>query len=80
MKVKNAAIGLIIFTAAGYVFYEKILSDDAKSKIEELARSMQAGYSRISEVIEQVTGQVIDDPEALLNVQVTNQQWKDLGY
>lgn len=80
MKIKTAAIGLIIFTAAGYVFYEKILSDDAKSKIEELAQTMQAGYSQISEVIEQITGQVVDDPDTLPNVQLTNQQWKDLGY
>lgn len=80
MKIKTAAIGLIFFTAAGYLFYEKILSDDAKLKIEELAQTMQAGYSQISEVIEQITGQVVDDPDTLPNVQLTNQQWKDLGY
>lgn len=80
MKVRNAAVGLIIFAAAGYVFYEKILSDDAKAKIEELAQSMQAGYSQISEVIERVTGQVVEDPETLPNVQVTRKQWENLGY
>lgn len=80
MKVRNAAVGLIIFAAAGYVFYEKILSDDAKVKIEELAQSMQAGYSQISEVIERLTGQVVEDPESLPNVQVTRKQWENLGY
>ncbi len=80
MKLKHAAIGLIVFTTTGYIFYEKILSDEAKSKIEELAQTLQAGYSQISEVVDQLTGQVVDDPETLPNVQVTQAQWNSLGY
>lgn len=80
MKLKHTAIGLIVFTATGYIFYEKILSDEAKTKIEELAQTLQAGYSKISEVVDQLTGQVVDDPETLPNVQVTQAQWDSLGY
>ncbi len=80
MKLKHAAIGLIVFTATGYIFYEKILSDEAKTKIEELAQTLQTGYSQISEVVDQLTGQVVDDPETLPNVQVTQAQWDSLGY
>jgi hypothetical protein len=80
MKVKTALIGTAVFAAAGYVFYEHFITDDAKAEIERLAHSVNDGYSRISEVVESITGHVVEDTSSLPNVQATQQQWESLGY
>ncbi|WP_321971451.1 hypothetical protein [Paratractidigestivibacter sp.] len=80
MKFKTALVGSVLVAAVGYVFYEHFLSDEAKSQIEKLAHSVTEGYSRISEVIESINGQLIEDTSSLPNVQATQQQWQNLGY
>lgn len=80
MKVKTALVGTILFTVAGYVFYEHVLSDTAKAEIEKLAHSVNEGYHRVSEVLEGIQGNVIEDTSSLPNVQATQRQWEALGY
>lgn len=80
MKIKNLLIGSIVIAGTGYLVYSRVLSDNAKSEVKKMAHSIFDGYSRVSEVIESMTGQVIDDPSTLPNVQVTKKQWEQLGY
>lgn len=80
MKVKTFVITSLIVAGAGYYFYDHLLSDDAKAEINNLAHSINEGYARVSEVIDSMTGQVVEDPSVLPNVQVTKAQWERLGY
>lgn len=80
MKIKNLLIGSIVVTGTGYLLYSRLLTDNAKAEVKKMAHSVYESYSRISEVIDTMTGQVIEDPSTLPNVQVTNQQWEKLGY
>lgn len=80
MKVKTFVITSLIVASAGYYFYDRLLSDDAKAEINNLAYSINEGYARVSEVIDSMTGQVVEDPSVLPNVQVTKAQWERLGY
>lgn len=80
MKVKAFVITSLIVAGAGYYFYDRLLSDDAKAEINNLAHSINEGYARVSEVIDSMTGQVVEDPSVLPNVQVTKAQWERLGY
>lgn len=80
MKVNTALVGTAVFAAAGYVFYEYLLSDTAKKEIERLAHSVNDGYSRVSELLENIQGHVIEDTSSLPNVQATKKQWESLGY
>lgn len=80
MKIKKFLIGSILVTGAGYLVYSRLLSDSAKLEIKKTAHSIIENYSRVSEVIDTMTGQVIEDPSMLPNVQVTKKQWEQLGY
>jgi hypothetical protein len=80
MKVKTTLVGTAVVVVASYIFYEHFLSDSAKKEIESLAHSVNDGYSRISEILESINGQVVEDTSSLPNVQATQQQWKNLGY
>ena len=80
MKIKNFLIGSILVTGAGYLVYSRLLSDNAKTEMKKTAHSIFESYSRVSEVIDTITGQVIEDPSTLPNVQVTKKQWEQLGY
>lgn len=80
MKIKNFLIGSIVVTGTGYLLYSRLLSDDAKAEVKKMAHSVYDSYTRVSEIIGTMTGQVIEDPSALPNVQVTKQQWEKLGY
>ncbi len=80
MKIKNLLIGSILVTGAGYLLYSRLLSDNAKAEVKKTAHSIFESYSRVSEIIDTMTGQVIEDPSTLPNVQVTKKQWEQLGY
>lgn len=80
MKIKNFLIGSIVVTGAGYLLYSRLLRDNAKDEVKKMAHSVYESYSRVSEIVDTMTGQVIEDPSTLPNVQVTNQQWEKLGY
>lgn len=80
MKIKNFLIGSIVVTGAGFLLYSRLLTDNAKAEVKKMAHSVYKSYSRVSEIIDTTTGQVIEDPSTLPNVQVTNQQWEKLGY
>lgn len=80
MKIKNFLIGSIVVTGTGYLLYSRLLSDDAKAEVKKMTHSVSRSYTRISELVESMTGQLIDDPGVLPNVQVTKKQWEQLGY
>ena len=80
MKIKNFLIGSIVVAGTGYLVYSRLLSDNAKAEVKFLAHSVSVSYARISELVESMTGQVVDDPSVLPNVQVTKKQWEQLGY
>ncbi len=80
MKIKNFLISSIVVTGTGYLLYSRLLSDDAKAEVKIMAHSVSRCYTRISELVESMTGQQIDDPGVLPNVQVTKKQWEQLGY
>lgn len=80
MKIKNFLIGSIVVAGTGYLVYRRLLSDNAKAEVRKMAHLVSVSYSRISELVESMTGQVIDDPGVLPNVQVTKKQWEQLGY
>lgn len=80
MKIKNFLIGSIVVAGTGYLVYSRLLSDNAKSEVNKMAHSVSVSYTRISELVESMTGQVIEDPSMLPNVQVTKKQWEQLGY
>lgn len=80
MKIKNFLIGSIVVAGTGYLVFSHLLSDNAKAEVKKMAHSVTASYTRISELVESMTGQVIDDPSVLPNVQVTKKQWEQLGY
>lgn len=80
MKIKNFLIGSIVVAGTGYLVYRRLLSDNAKAEVKKLAHSVSVSYARISGLVESMTGQVIDDPSVLPNVQVTKKQWEQLGY
>lgn len=80
MKIKNFLIGSIIVAGTGYLLYDRLLSDNAKAEVKKMAHSVSMSYTRISELVESMTGQVVDDPSVLPNVQVTKKKWEQLGY
>ena len=80
MKIKNFLIGSIVVAGTGYLVYDRLLSDNAKAEVKKMAHSVSVSYTRRSELVESMTGQVIDDPSMLPNVQVTKKQWEQLGY
>ena len=80
MKIKKLLIGSIVVAGTGYLVYSRLLSDNAKAEAKKMAHTVSASYTRISELVESMTGQVIDDPSVLPNVQVTKKQWEHLGY
>lgn len=80
MKIKNFLIGSIIVIGSGYLLYSRLLRDNAKDEVEKMAHSIYDSYTRLSEIVDTTTGQVIEDPSALPNVQVTKQQWEKLGF
>lgn len=80
MKIKNLLIGSIIVAGTGYLVYRHLLSDNAKAEVKKMAHSVSVSYARISELVESMSGQVVDDPSVLPNVQVTKKQWEQLGY
>lgn len=80
MKIKNLLIGSIVVAGTGYLVYDRLLSDYAKAEVKKMAHSVAMSYTRISELVESMTGQVIEDPSMLHNVQVTKKQWEQLGY
>lgn len=80
MKIKSFLIGSIVVAGTGYLVYDRLLSDNAKAEVMKLSHSVSASYTRISELVESMTGQVIEDPSMLPNVQVTKKQWEQLGY
>lgn len=80
MKIKNLLIGSIVVAGTGYLVYRRLLSDNAKAEVKKMAHSVAMSYTRISELVESMTGQVVDDPSVLPNVQVANKQWEQLGY
>lgn len=80
MKIKNFLFGSILVAGAGYLVYNRLISDNAKTELKNTAHSIFESYSRVSEVIDTMTGQVIEDPSMLPNVQVTKKQWEQLGY
>lgn len=80
MKIKNLLIGSIVVAGTGYLVYRRLLSDNAKVEVKKMAHSVAESYTRVSQLVESMTGQVIDDPGALPNVQVTKKQWEQLGY
>lgn len=80
MKIKNLLIGSIVVAGTGYLVYRRLLSDNAKAEVKNMAHSVATSYTRISELVESMTGQVIEDPSMLPNVQVTKKQWEQLGY
>ncbi len=80
MKIKNFLIGSIVVAGTGYLVYRRLLSDNAKAEVKNMAHSVSVSYTRISELVESMTGQVIEDPSMLPNVQVTKKQWEQLGY
>lgn len=80
MKIKNFLIGSIVVSGTGYLVYSRLLSDNAKAEVKKMAHSVSACYTRISDLVESMTGQVIEDPSTLPNVQVTKKQWEQLGY
>ena len=80
MEIKNFLIGSIVVAGTGYLVYRRLLSDNAKAEVKKMAHSVSVSYARISGLVESMTGQVIGDPSALPNVQVTKKQWTQLGY
>ena len=80
MKIKNLLIGSIVVAGTGYLVYNRFLSDNAKDEVRKAAHSIFESYTRVSEIIDNMTGQVIEDPSTLPNVQVTKKQWEQLGY
>lgn len=80
MKIKNLLIGSIVVAGTGYLVYDRLLSDNAKAEVKKMAHSVSTSYTRIIELVESMTGQVIEDPNVLPNVQVTKKQWEQLGY
>lgn len=80
MKITNLLIGSIVVAGTGYLVYDRLLSDNAKVEVKKLAHSVVVSYTRLSQLVESMAGQVIDDPGMLPNVQVTKKQWEQLGY
>lgn len=80
MKIKNLLIGSIVVAGTGYLVYRRLLSDNAKVEVKKMAHSVAVSYTRVSQLVESMTGKVIDDPNVLPNVQVTKKQWEQLGY
>lgn len=80
MKLRyKVAVGALV-VVAGYVFYDKVISQEAKDSVKNMAQGVKESYLKIHEVLESMEGEVVDDPNVLPNVQSTKMQWESLGY
>lgn len=79
-KLLRSAVVIATAAGVGYVVYKEVLSEEAKQNIKKMVETVKTSYERINEVITSVRGDVMPDDGPLPNVQITMQQWKDLGY
>ena len=79
-KLAEYAVAAAALGVAGYLFYDKFLSDEAKASVENLAKTMKSAYEKVDGFVESTRGHVVEDPALLANVQATKAQWSALGY
>lgn len=79
-KLIGYAVAVAALGAAGYLFYDKFLSNEAKDSVQHLAETMKTAYEKVDGFVESTRGHVVEDPSLLPNVQATKAQWSALGY
>lgn len=77
LRRRVTAVAVLAGTAA--LVYRFGLSDEARDKLKEAARSVRDSYERINEVLGG-GADVVDDPENLPNRRATEAQWESLGF
>ena len=79
--LRNDMIGLTIIVSAGAAFYYLVLTDEARASLNKAVGTIVNSYGRVSGVIEDVTGIVMEEEEPFLsNRESVIAQWKNLGF
>ena len=80
LKYKVYTVFFIIVVGLGYATYRFALTEEARQSIKEALQSVSKGYVSIKEVLESYTGILMEDDQALPNVQETEREWKAIGF
>lgn len=80
-RLRNDMICLTIIASAGAAFYYLVLTDEARASLNKAVGTIYNSYSRVSGVIEDITGVVMEEEEPFLsNRESVIAQWKNLGF
>lgn len=79
-KIRNDAIMLVVICAAGYVAYQVLLDDEAKAGIRSLCSTVVDSYTRLTNIVNDHIGTIMDEEAAIQNREQIKNAWADLGY
>lgn len=80
MKLRHKLLGGCVIVAAGYLLYNKLLSETAKQSVENLVTATGSAYSKLNEVLNAQRLEVVVGSESLPNVQQSKNDWNKIGY
>lgn len=79
-KIRNDAIMFVVICAAGYVAYQVLLDDEAKAGIRSLCSTVGDSYTRLTNVVNDHIGTIMDEEAVIQNREQIKNAWADLGY
>lgn len=80
MKLRHKLLSGCVIVAAGYLLYNKLLSETAKQSVENLVTATGSAYSKLNEVLNAQRLEVVVGSESLPNVQQSKNEWNKIGY
>jgi len=78
--IRNQILFVGFVAAAGYIAYQTLLDDEAKRQLRELRATTMGSYDRLSGLINQRIGTIMDEDLVAQNRQKIRDMWADLGY
>lgn len=79
MRIKSTLVSVGLLAAAGYIFYQYGLSDEAKYAVSKTASTIKSAYQNINEMLQEMQGQAAE-AYPLANVEKTKIEWAEIGY
>lgn len=80
MKLRHKIVSGCIVVAAGYLLYDRLLSDAAKQSVEKLVNTTGSAYTKLNDAINVQRSEFVVESDSLPNVQQTKNDWDKLGY
>lgn len=79
-RVRNDLILVGLVCIGGYVAYQVLLDEDAKKSISSLVGTVWDSYQRLSDVVNDHVGTIMDQDVVVQNREKVRNAWADLGF